>query len=59
LVLAFWRHAEKHYSSSGRELDNFKLSLRPLRQLYGATRVRDFGPKALKAVQQRMIDLGW
>jgi hypothetical protein len=59
VVLAFWRYAEKRYSPSGRELENFRHSLRPLRDLYGHTLARQFGPRALKAVQQRMIGLGW
>ncbi len=33
----------------------FKLSLRPLRELYGPTSARAFGPKALKAVREAMV----
>jgi hypothetical protein len=36
----------------------FKLALRPLRELYGCTPAAGFGPKKLKAVRQRMIDAG-
>jgi integrase len=62
VILAFWRHGEKHYrhpdgSSSG-ELRNFRDSLLPLRQLYGSTRASDFSPLKLKAVRQAMIDAG-
>ena len=32
-----------------------KYALRPVRQVYGRTLVRDFGPLALKAVRQHMI----
>lgn len=38
------------------EPDNIKQALRPVRQLYGDTLARDFGPLALKAVRQSMID---
>jgi len=63
LTLRFWdRFADRHYrrpdgSPSG-ELDNYRDSLRPLRHLYGHTAARDFGPLALKAVRQAMIDAG-
>ncbi len=59
IILAFLRYAEKRYSPEGRELENFRHSLRPLRDLYGHTIVSQFGPKALKTIQQRMIELGW
>jgi integrase len=56
----FWPHAEQHYRHpDGRttnELDDFKYSLRPLKHVYGHTAARDFGPLALKAVRQKMID---
>lgn len=63
LILRFWDHATLHYRHpDGRpttEIENYKLSLRPLRELYGHTRVHDFGPLALKVVRQRMIARGW
>jgi integrase len=62
LILAFYHHVEQCYhkpdGSPSRELDNVKDALRPLRELYGHTSARDFGPRALKAVQQRLIELG-
>ena len=62
VILAFWRHAERHYrradGSQTGELGNFRDSLRPLRRLYGGTPAADFGPLALKAVRQAMIDAG-
>jgi integrase len=63
LILAFWtRFAEGHYrrpdGTPTGELDNYRDSLRPLRRLYGSTPARDFGPLALKAVRQTMIDAG-
>jgi len=59
IILAFDKYAEQRYPVSGRELENFRLALQPLRDLYGPSPVRNFGPKALKAVQQRMLELGW
>lgn len=59
LILAFDKFAESHYPATSREPENFEYSLRPLRELYGHTRSRDFGPKALKALQRLMIDKGW
>jgi len=33
--------------------------LRPLRELYADTLAAEFGPRALKAVRQKMLDAGW
>jgi integrase len=59
VLLAFFRHADKEYPASSREPANFKLSLRPLQRLYRHTSAKDFGPKALKALQQAMADGSW
>jgi integrase len=60
LILAFWKHAEEHYrqpdGTPTNELNDFRLSLKPLRELYGHTVAREFGPLALKAVRQKMIE---
>jgi integrase len=62
LILAFWIHAETYYrrddGTPAAELENLRLALRPLKRLYGTTPARDFGPQALKAVRQQMIDAG-
>jgi hypothetical protein len=62
LIAAFWRHAQKHYRDQDgkptRELDNFRDALRPLRRLYGSTPASDFGPLALRAVREDMIQGG-
>jgi hypothetical protein len=47
IILAFDTYAEQRYPASGRELENFRRAFEPLRDLYGRTAVRDFGPKAL------------
>jgi integrase len=60
VCLRFWRHAEVYYrlvdGSPSAELDNFRYSLDPLIALYGNTEANCFGPVALKAVRQQMID---
>jgi integrase len=60
LAVAFWQHVEQHYrhldGTPTSEQSDYKLSLRPLKHLYGHTTARDFGPLALKAVRQLMMD---
>jgi integrase len=60
LILAFWRHAERHYRRADGtptdELGNYRLSLRLLRQLYGGMPAGTFTAKDLKVVRQAMID---
>ncbi len=62
LILSFWLHAEGYYrradGSPAAELDNLRLALIPLRQLYGTISACDFGPVALKTVRQTMVDAG-
>jgi len=61
LLAAYWQFAKTYYSKGGtptKELSCMKEALGPLRTLYGRSQVRDFGPKALKAVRQHMIDQG-
>ncbi len=56
------RHAKTYYrgpdGKQTTEVANFKPAIRRLKALYGRTRAADFGPLALKAVRQRMIDDG-
>lgn len=59
LIAAYWRHAGSYYTKDGTptsEQSLIKLAMRPLRRLYGTTFASDFGPLALKAVRQAMID---
>jgi integrase len=62
LLVRFWAHAEQHYRDPDgkptNELNDYRLSLRPLRELYGHTPAKDFGPLALVAVRQRMMEAG-
>jgi integrase len=59
LIVRFWPWAEQHYrhvdGTPTGELKEWKLSLKPLRQLYGHTLAREFGPLALKAVREAMV----
>jgi integrase len=60
LILAWWEHCRRHYrhddGTPTSELSCIKMALRPLKVLYGGTLARDFGPLALKAVRQKMIE---
>jgi len=63
LIAHFWKHAQSYYrrldGTPTTEIGNFRLALRPLKELYGRTPADAFGPKSLKVVRQHMIDLGW
>lgn len=61
MLLAYVRHADGYYVKNGRptaETVNLRYALCPLRQLYGHTAAGAFGPLALKAVRQSMIEGG-
>jgi integrase len=62
LMLSYWeRHVVDYYVKSGRptsEQDNVRQALRFARRLYGHSPAKDFGPSALKAVRQAMIEAG-
>jgi integrase len=59
LVALFRPHVEQHYRHADGtptgEVDDFRLSLKPLRALFGDTCTKDFGPLALKAIREQMI----
>lgn len=57
LVLRFYLQAKQDYGEKDKETYGVRDALRPVNQLYGSTRVRDFGPKALKVVRQHMIEV--
>ena len=63
LVVRFFSHAEAYYldarGEKTSEIDALKSATRPLVQLYGSTPAASFGPRALKAVRERMIQNGW
>lgn len=61
IALAFLKHAQRYYVKNGvvtTEFDCIKSAVRPLVALYGETSASTFGPIALKAVRQQMIDSG-
>ena len=63
LLSRFWLHAEQYYRTltDGRqkELEQFQLALRPLKELYADTPAAQFGPRSLKALRQKMIEMEW
>jgi integrase len=63
LILAYWTHAEQHYrrpdGTPTKELADIRLSCRPLKELYGPTVAKEFGPLALKALREAMITGSW
>ena len=62
LLIDYWdRRVVPYYVKDGKptsERDNIRQALRFLRKLYGQTPAREFGPLALKAVRQSMIEAG-
>lgn len=61
LVNCFMKHAGAYYVKNGQktaEYDCFKSAVKPMVNLYGSTPAAEFGPLALKAVRQSMVDGG-
>jgi uncharacterized protein (TIGR02996 family) len=62
VLLAFLRWADGYYRTPDgkptHEIVELRLSVRPVRELYGHTLAREFGPKAMAAARQKMIDAG-
>jgi integrase len=60
LIQAFFAHAKAYYrhadGSPTSELQNIRLALRRLRSLHGSSLAADFGPRALKTLQQHMVN---
>ncbi|MFM9962407.1 MAG: tyrosine-type recombinase/integrase [Planctomycetaceae bacterium] len=60
VLLAYVEFAEKHYSDGQQvstEFANLKHAIKPVKQLYGHTAAEHFGPLALKAIRQHMIEV--
>ena len=60
ILLRFLTWAQAYYGAterSSKEYVNLTHALGPVRTLYGRTPASDFGPLALKAVRQHMIDV--
>ena len=61
VLLSYKSFAHSYYSRDGKPTQEYAemgLALRPVRELYGTTPAREFGPLKLQAVRQRMIDSG-
>ena len=61
IFLAYWEFVQEHYRKYGKptsEVPSIKRALTPLLKLYGRRSGRTFGPLALKACRQRMIEDG-
>lgn len=62
VALLFLKHADGHYrhpdGTPTGEASNFRMAIRPLRELYGHTPASAFGPRSLQAVRQAMVDSG-
>ena len=62
LLLAWMRHAETRYVKNDKptsEVSSFQTALRPVRKLYGTQPITSFGPLALVACRQVLIDAGY
>lgn len=58
-VLArWWVHVKESYDPTGREPAQFRMSLLPLKTLFGHSPAAEFGPRSLKAVQTSMVTSG-
>jgi integrase len=61
LALAYLEFAESYYRKNDKptsEVRDIRLSIRPLRELFGILPARDFGPLQLKSVRQAIVDSG-
>jgi integrase len=62
VLVRYWRWAESYYRDDdgrpARELENIRDALKPLRRLYGQTIAKDFGPLAIRTLQQHLASDG-
>jgi integrase len=62
LLVAYWKHAEEYYGYNREHRRAgycLRDAMRIVKELYGNTAAKHFGPLALKACRQRMIELDW
>jgi integrase len=63
LILAYWKFARQYYGfDTGRRRGDYyclRDALKIVRSVYGRTPAKDFGPLALKACRQKMIEKDW
>jgi integrase len=58
-MVLYWKHVGTYYVKDGAptsEQDTIKQALRFVKRLYGEKSAKDFGPLALKAVRQAMVE---
>lgn len=61
VLAAYWLHAQSYYVKDGKpstQQHRVKMSLAPVRRLYGDHPATSFGPLALKAVREEMVRSG-
>jgi hypothetical protein len=63
LLADFNDHARAYYRTPedkpAGEYDNFRIAMIPLKELYARTVAAQFGPRALRALQGKMVKRGW
>src|SRR5262249_3365555 len=62
VMLAHLRPVEGYYAKDGRpstQQHRIRQALRPVKKLYGYTLAKDFGPRALKAVREKLVAHGY
>jgi integrase len=62
LILLYWRHVQAYYVKDGKpttEVCVIRQVLKVVRELYGHTLAKDFGPLSMKACQDAMVGRGW
>jgi integrase len=62
LILAYWHHVESYYVKDGEPTTEVCVSrqvLKVVKEIYGHTLAKDFGPLSLKACQDAMVNRGW
>lgn len=61
IVIRHWKHVTAYYRKHDRQTSTvewIRAALKPVRELYGDQPAASFGPLALKAVRQTMLDSG-
>lgn len=63
VLIAYLEHAKRHYrredGTHTGELEEYKLVMRHLRELYDETPAANFGPLAMKVLRQKFIGQKW
>ena len=63
VLVAFWAHAQRHYRDTDdnptTEIGLYKLSLKPVREMFAHVPAVEFGPRALKTCREWMVGKKW